>query len=82
MKIYTIAFLMIAILGFLFLITPYLQRREQKKNKVEIDFFESLRKFKLDSSEENRIELQENTRKYFKTALDEKKMEDIMARFC
>lgn len=73
---------MIAILGFLFLITPYLQRREQKKNKVEIDFFESLRKFKLDSSEENRIELQENTRKYFKTALDEKKMEDIMARFC
>ncbi|EPZ49631.1 hypothetical protein M902_0560 [Bacteriovorax sp. BAL6_X] len=50
MKIYHIVWSMIAVLAFLFILTPYYRKKEEKKNKLERDYF-SLLKNEIDKEE-------------------------------
>ncbi|MFG1481310.1 hypothetical protein [Halobacteriovorax sp. RZ-2] len=50
MKIYHIVWSMIAVLAFLFILTPYYRKKEEKKNKLEREYY-SLLKNEMDKEE-------------------------------
>ncbi|MGI4991794.1 hypothetical protein ACRXCV_04155 [Halobacteriovorax sp. GFR7] len=50
MKIYHIVWSMIAVLAFLFILTPYYRKKEEKKNKLEREYY-SLLKNEMDKDE-------------------------------
>ncbi|MFG1500935.1 hypothetical protein ABMA70_12075 [Halobacteriovorax sp. XZX-3] len=50
MKIYHIVWSMIAVLAFLFILTPYYRKKEEKKNKLEREYY-SLLKNEIDKED-------------------------------